>query len=69
MNRSLIFKTTQTLLMAVGGTGMIAFAATLQWWLMLIGAGVVSGTWFLIYKLLESIALPRTPMRNAVTFE
>lgn len=63
MNKLIAFRTTQTLLTAIGGVGMVAFAATLQWWLMLIGAATVGLTWFLLYKLLEGIASDSRPRR------
>jgi hypothetical protein len=60
-NRTIAWKTTQALFFTAGGTGMVAFAATLQWWLVLMGIGVVGLTWFMIYKLLEGLSRDSKP--------
>jgi len=55
INKPVAWKATQTLFIAIGGTGSVAFAATLQWWLAIGGFGIVSLTWILLYKLLEGL--------------
>lgn len=56
MNASLAWKATQTLLIAVGSVETVAFAATLQWWLIIALGGSLALTWGLLYKMLAGIA-------------
>lgn len=58
LNKRVAWHSTQALLIVVGGTGTIAFAATLPWWLDVTGFCVLSLTWFLIYRF-ECILLER----------
>jgi hypothetical protein len=51
INKRIAWHATQNLLIVVGGTMSVAFAATLQWWLAIGGVGMLCLTWILLYKL------------------
>ena len=50
VDRSLAWFTTQTVLMCIGGTSLIAAIATMHWILMSGAVVVISGLWIIIYK-------------------
>jgi hypothetical protein len=54
--KEIAWRTTQTLLISVGGMGTIAFMASLQRWLALTGVGWITITWLVLYRLLLSVA-------------
>ena len=57
--KDIAWKTTQTLLICVGGTGGVAFMASLAPWLALMGFGCITLTWFVLYRLLLDLAWRR----------
>jgi hypothetical protein len=51
LNRQRAWLATETMLVCIGGTSLVAVMATMHWILIGAGAVVISGIWGVLYKL------------------
>lgn len=66
-NKQLAWHTTQTVLISVGAVETASFVASLQWWLMIVFAGMIAAIWTFVYKLLEGFSVRKLDKEIVVT--